>query len=661
MTVASTTSRVSFTGNGSSTNFSFPYYFLADGDLVVIKKLIADGTETILALNTDYTVSGAGVLTGGSITTIGAGSPLSSAYKLTIYRDPALTQNMDLVENDNLPAETVEKAFDRLTMIDQRSQNWINRTVKLSEGTPDGVFDPTLPSDLDLAPNSVPVLNASATGWAPTSDWPSTTDLNDAEANAAAAAASAVASAASAVTSAGSATAAATSASNAAATLASAFFRDVVYITSADSPVTVAQAHNGKVFNINSSGGTITFNLPSIAGITTPFNIAFVLETAGNNVTIARNGADLIAGATSKILSAAGTGCQLAADVDATPDGWSTLDFGSVADSSITPSKLSSSATNTILNSGLAASVGSSALTVALKDATGSDPSASSPVKIPFRSATATTGTPVLRSVAGALSVVVSSGSTLGSTDADPNWVYVYAIDNAGTVELAVSGSRFIDEGSLVTTTAEGGAGAADDKNTLYSTTARSNVAVRLLGRVKSTQATAGTWATSPSEISLLPFENKTPRSQVRLHTFNGRGAVNTSIQRFSTAVDNYGPAITYADSANNGASFTINEDGLYSIVVGNAGNEANDSAIAGISLNSTQLGTDIGSITAADRLAYHAQAMAVTVFGTFTNAQAAWTGYLHAKDVVRPHVAGSTYDPDVASYSFMTICKVCD
>ena len=69
--------------------------------------------------------------------------------------------------------------------------------------------------------------------------------------------------------------------------------------------------------------------------------------------------------------------------------------------------------------------------------------------------------------------------------------IYVYAIDNAGTVELAVS-STLLDQGSLQTTTAEGGAGAADSRFVLYSTTARSNVPIRLIGRIKSSQATAG-------------------------------------------------------------------------------------------------------------------------------------------------------------------------
>lgn len=80
----------------------------------------------------------------------------------------------------------------------------------------------------------------------------------------------------------------------------------------------------------------------------------------------------------------------------------------------------------------------------------------------------------------------------------------VLAINNSGTVELAVvniAGGNNLDETTLISTTAEGGAGAADSNNVIYSTTARSNVAFRVVGAIISTQSTAGTWATAPSTI----------------------------------------------------------------------------------------------------------------------------------------------------------------
>lgn len=141
----------------------------------------------------------------------------------------------------------------------------------------------------------------------------------------------------------------------------------------------------------------------------------------------------------------------------------------------------------------ITASVGSNALTITLN-----------PTRLDFRSATLTSGTVNTRTVASAISVVVSSGSTLGTVSAIQSRLAVVAIDNAGTVELAVvnlSGGTNLDETGVISTTAEGGAGAADSATVVYSTTARSNVPYRVVGYVESTQATAGTWATAPSTI----------------------------------------------------------------------------------------------------------------------------------------------------------------
>jgi hypothetical protein len=235
----------------------------------------------------------------------------------------------------------------------------------------------------------------------------------------------------------------------------------------------------------------------------------------------------------------------------------------------------------------------------------------------------------------------------------------VYAIDNAGTVELAVSNSRIAAEGSLVTTTAEGGAGGADTAHTLYSTNARSNVPARLIGRIKSTQTVAGTWALAPSEISLTPFGTQAPRSEVRLHTSAGVGSTNTAIRRYSTVVKNIGTAITYASSATLGDSFTINEDGIYSIAVTDGATDAGDASIAGISLNSTQLTTSVYGIAGADRLSWNGTRYnaAMSVY-TGTGAQASWTGFLRAGDVIRSHTQTS-FTPDTAADCSFTIAKV--
>lgn len=139
----------------------------------------------------------------------------------------------------------------------------------------------------------------------------------------------------------------------------------------------------------------------------------------------------------------------------------------------------------------ITASVGSNALTVSLAATT-----------LDFRSSTLGSGTVNTRTVASTISVVVPSTATLGTTNGVASRLLVLAIDNAGTVELAVVnavGGGNLDESGLISTTAI--STSATSASVIYSTTARTSVPYRIVGYVESTQATAGTWATAPSVI----------------------------------------------------------------------------------------------------------------------------------------------------------------
>lgn len=158
-----------------------------------------------------------------------------------------------------------------------------------------------------------------------------------------------------------------------------------------------------------------------------------------------------------------------------------------------------------VANVGLAFSVGSSALTIALKQSDGStDPATGSGAVVArMRSATAGSGAVVERSVTVALSLVVPSTATLGHTSGNVNRLYWYLIDNAGTLELAVSSTDFGLQGIATTTSIAGG---SNSLTTMYSTTGRSNVAFCQIARTRDTQTTAGTWAAVPSEVQISPY-----------------------------------------------------------------------------------------------------------------------------------------------------------
>lgn len=136
MAISSTTNRVNYTGNGVTTAFSFPYAFQAQADLVVISTVIATGVQTTKTLTTDYTISGTTDAqgfypSGGTVTMLVAPA---STVRLTIYRDPAATQTVDLVENDPLPAEVLESAYDKAVMLIQRLKDVVGRSLRQPEG-----------------------------------------------------------------------------------------------------------------------------------------------------------------------------------------------------------------------------------------------------------------------------------------------------------------------------------------------------------------------------------------------------------------------------------------------------------------------------------------------------------------------------------------------
>lgn len=136
MTVSNDGNRAEFTGDGTSTDFTFPFLFLDEASLVVIKEGI---TQT---LNSDYTVDGVGAPAGGDVSFTTAPA---SGDEIIIYRDPVVLQPLDLVENDRLPAEPTEEAFDKLTLIAQRLKDRMDRSMRVADAH-FGAVDTEIPS-----------------------------------------------------------------------------------------------------------------------------------------------------------------------------------------------------------------------------------------------------------------------------------------------------------------------------------------------------------------------------------------------------------------------------------------------------------------------------------------------------------------------------------
>jgi hypothetical protein len=136
MTVTTTTSRVEYTGNGSTDVFAYPFKITADSSLKVYLVTTATGVAALKTISTHYSVSGAGSASGGNVT---MGTPPLSSETLVIERDEPYTSTTDYVENDSFPAETHESALDKLTMLTQQNDRDITRSMRLGKGTSDDV------------------------------------------------------------------------------------------------------------------------------------------------------------------------------------------------------------------------------------------------------------------------------------------------------------------------------------------------------------------------------------------------------------------------------------------------------------------------------------------------------------------------------------------
>lgn len=130
MTVSTQATRVAYAGDGGSVAFAVPFPFFDPADLEVIARETATGVETPTALGADYTVAGGNGATG----TVTAAVPPPVGTEWVIRRRTGRVQGTDYVPHDPFPAESHERALDRLTLIAQELDEDSGRALKLPKG-----------------------------------------------------------------------------------------------------------------------------------------------------------------------------------------------------------------------------------------------------------------------------------------------------------------------------------------------------------------------------------------------------------------------------------------------------------------------------------------------------------------------------------------------
>ena len=162
MTIASTISRMDYLGNNTTDTYSYTFKIFTKNDLRVTKKNTS-GTETVLTVDTDYTVTGVGSSSGGTI--VLSDGDLPTGYTLTIRRVRQLIQDTDIRNQGDFFPEGIENAFDHVVMITQQQQDEIDRSVKNPESVSNTAFSPTLPTNITSGGGRALSINDTGNGF----------------------------------------------------------------------------------------------------------------------------------------------------------------------------------------------------------------------------------------------------------------------------------------------------------------------------------------------------------------------------------------------------------------------------------------------------------------------------------------------------------------
>lgn len=133
MTLSSTTTKTTYTGDGSTTAFATGFKFIQNSHVKVVERMIATGAETILVEGSDYTLTGAGDDSGGTVT---ATTAPASTVQWIVKRAASEIQGSSLPTGGAFPSATVEQMADLLTMLVQQHSEEIARALVLAETSP---------------------------------------------------------------------------------------------------------------------------------------------------------------------------------------------------------------------------------------------------------------------------------------------------------------------------------------------------------------------------------------------------------------------------------------------------------------------------------------------------------------------------------------------
>jgi len=158
ITISDISPRIQYTATAGQTSFTVPFEFFDDDDLVVVNTN-SGGVDTTLtkaaspSTVTQYSVTGAGVTGGGSIT-LGAGATLNDTY--TITRNVPIARSTDFATTGVFPIDSLNTELDKIVAMMQQQGVDINLSPRASSTTSTayGLIFPELQANKILSVNS---------------------------------------------------------------------------------------------------------------------------------------------------------------------------------------------------------------------------------------------------------------------------------------------------------------------------------------------------------------------------------------------------------------------------------------------------------------------------------------------------------------------------
>ena len=157
ITISDTTPRVQYTATSGQTAFTVSFEFFANTDLKVYNASSLLTYAASPSDGTEYSVTGAGVTGGGTVTLGSGGATLNDV--ITIYRDMPISRATDFPTSGAFQIASLNDELDKLTAMVQQVETDAKYSPKFSEVTSTG-FDLTFP---ELVASKVISVNSGGT------------------------------------------------------------------------------------------------------------------------------------------------------------------------------------------------------------------------------------------------------------------------------------------------------------------------------------------------------------------------------------------------------------------------------------------------------------------------------------------------------------------